>query len=640
MDKGDRKNGAPAPTAGSWEPQPGSRPAPGKVTRAGKSPPSRGAAVQRKAVAPTPGATPAPSLWELTMSSAMDAAHRGATALAESSHAPVQARGSIDAEDPAGVHQAAAAGVSGSGSALPHLGRLQEAFGDAHDLSQVRAHVGGEAAAASEHMGASAYATGDRIAFASQPDLHTAAHEAAHVVQQRAGVQLDGGVGRAGDAYEQQADRVADAVVRGESAESLLGPSAGDGAGKGVQRKGVVQRDGEDPTAQAPARTDPDPLTGADSILSRDPTDTSEDALTRFRSEIQAKVQPWGLPFDPAAVRVVGETVDEATTPVVALRWSDTWGARPTTPSTSWVFSSMAPIEARVAVTAVQALAGWGALAAGDRSILQNMLGGETNQLSQTARDHLRGQFAGLGAQPGAQQATTLAGLVSAEGAIPALVTEQVATAPVAYDLQGPTEQPGYAFHGTAADAEVWTARYTDSVQFQIAAPKAPQAGFHYHTVQQAAESAGYLPKPTRSVITTVLLNPVVNPDDAYWAVEYNDPDFHSYMTAGADGVVTIYPDTSSLPDDNYMRGTMIHETGHTWSYRTWGEDTTQGKWVDWQTAMTNDKVAVSGYAHASIAEDVAETITVYVSTQGTPQFDEYCSIVPHRFAMLDQEYR
>mgnify|MGYP002064701929 CR=1 FL=1 len=32
-------------------------------------------------------------------------------------------------------------------------------------------------------MGAKAYATGNHVAFQQQPDLHTAAHEAAHVVQ-------------------------------------------------------------------------------------------------------------------------------------------------------------------------------------------------------------------------------------------------------------------------------------------------------------------------------------------------------------------------------------------------------------------------------------------------------------------------
>ncbi|MEO1271892.1 MAG: DUF4157 domain-containing protein, partial [Myxococcota bacterium] len=44
-------------------------------------------------------------------------------------------------------------------------------------------------------MGSLAYATGHTVAFKQSPDLHTAAHEAAHVVQQRAGaVQLKGGI--------------------------------------------------------------------------------------------------------------------------------------------------------------------------------------------------------------------------------------------------------------------------------------------------------------------------------------------------------------------------------------------------------------------------------------------------------------
>jgi Domain of unknown function (DUF4157) len=69
---------------------------------------------------------------------------------------------------------------------------------------------------------ARAYATGDQVAFAAQPDLHTAAHEAAHVMQQRGGVQLKGGLGLEGDEHEAHADAVADRVVRGEPAADLL----------------------------------------------------------------------------------------------------------------------------------------------------------------------------------------------------------------------------------------------------------------------------------------------------------------------------------------------------------------------------------------------------------------------------------
>jgi hypothetical protein len=136
---------------------------------------------------------------------------------------------------------AAARGVAGASGALPHLTTIQRAFGR-HDVSGVRAHVGGPATEAASDMGAEAYAMGDAVAFAGDPDLRVAAHEAAHVVQQRGGVQLSGGVGRTGDPYERHADEVADAVVRGESAEALLdryapatSGSGGGGGGAAVQ---------------------------------------------------------------------------------------------------------------------------------------------------------------------------------------------------------------------------------------------------------------------------------------------------------------------------------------------------------------------------------------------------------------------
>jgi hypothetical protein len=147
--------------------------------------------------------------------------------------------------DSAAVHAVAAQGVAGSGGPLPFADRIGASFG-AHDVSDVRAHVGGQAAAASDALGARAYATGRDIAFAGTPDLHTAAHEAAHVVQQRAGVSLKGGVGEAGDPYEQHANAVADAVVAGRSAEPLLDAMAGSGGGGGVQRQAVQFWDGHE----------------------------------------------------------------------------------------------------------------------------------------------------------------------------------------------------------------------------------------------------------------------------------------------------------------------------------------------------------------------------------------------------------
>jgi len=137
------------------------------------------------------------------------------------------------------VHEAAAQGIAGGGASLPHGGQIQHSFGG-YDISNVTAHTDSAAARANAAMGADAYATGSHIAFVGAPDLHTAAHEAAHVVQQKAGVQLSGGVGQAGDAYEVHADKVADAVVAGQDASPILSQAVGRGSEAGIQRQ--VQR--------------------------------------------------------------------------------------------------------------------------------------------------------------------------------------------------------------------------------------------------------------------------------------------------------------------------------------------------------------------------------------------------------------
>jgi hypothetical protein len=156
----------------------------------------------------------------------------------------------------AGVQAAATHGVSGPAERLPYLDSIQHAFGH-HDVGGVAAHTDAAAAAGSRAMGAAAFASGHHVAFAGAPDLHTAAHEAAHVVQQRGGVQLAGGVGQAGDPYERHADAVADAVVAGRPAEALLdaGPGAGPTAAAPHQATGAVQR--QEGGAEAPAAADP-----------------------------------------------------------------------------------------------------------------------------------------------------------------------------------------------------------------------------------------------------------------------------------------------------------------------------------------------------------------------------------------------
>lgn len=163
-----------------------------------------------------------------------------------SGHPAVQRTAIRDATDalgdPAANAEVAGRGVEGAGMPLPHLGPIQASFGH-HDVSSVQAHQGAAATRAARDLGATAYAFGNSVAFDGSPDLHTAAHEAAHVVQQRGGVQLKRGKGQPGDVYERHADAVADAVVAGRPAEHLLDQVAG--APSAVVQTASVQRTGD-----------------------------------------------------------------------------------------------------------------------------------------------------------------------------------------------------------------------------------------------------------------------------------------------------------------------------------------------------------------------------------------------------------
>jgi len=165
-----------------------------------------------------------------------------------------------DTKEPTDDQAPAAAehGISGPPTALPHAEQIQRSFGR-HSVAAIQAHTDEAADTGARALGAHAFALRHHVAFAGAPDLHTAAHEAAHVVQNRRGVARKAIDGGAGDACERHADAVADAVVAGASAESLL--SAGPGAGATVQRKA------EDPPGHA---AEPDHAgTPLDALLAR-----------------------------------------------------------------------------------------------------------------------------------------------------------------------------------------------------------------------------------------------------------------------------------------------------------------------------------------------------------------------------------
>ncbi len=122
---------------------------------------------------------------------------------------------------------------------MPFLNQIQASFGQ-HDLSGARAHTDATAGQATDALNAKAVAHGADVAFNGAPDLATAAHEAAHLVQQAGG---QGGVSSPGDSTERHADAVAQEVVAGRDASPLLDRVATPGRRMGSGKKAVQRKE-------------------------------------------------------------------------------------------------------------------------------------------------------------------------------------------------------------------------------------------------------------------------------------------------------------------------------------------------------------------------------------------------------------
>ncbi len=121
---------------------------------------------------------------------------------------------------------------------LPHREAIQRSFGH-HDLSQIRVDTDRTAARRAWSLGADALTCGTNVTFLRPPSLFTAAHEAAHVIQQQTGSVTR--PGHADDVFERHADQVAGRVAAGQSSEALLNTPPGSGSARPGTAQAVVQ---------------------------------------------------------------------------------------------------------------------------------------------------------------------------------------------------------------------------------------------------------------------------------------------------------------------------------------------------------------------------------------------------------------
>lgn len=131
----------------------------------------------------------------------------------------VQAKADGPPGKPTRVSPSNALAQLGSGQALeaPLRARMESALG--HDFTRVRVHADTRGGQLSRTMAAQAFTVGEHVGFApgryrpaSAEGQRLVAHELTHVIQQRQGLGaaiLGDGIGRAGDAYERDAEAAA-----------------------------------------------------------------------------------------------------------------------------------------------------------------------------------------------------------------------------------------------------------------------------------------------------------------------------------------------------------------------------------------------------------------------------------------------
>jgi hypothetical protein len=220
---------------------------------------------------------------------------------------------------------------------------------------------------------------------------------------------------------------------------------------------------------------------------------------------------------------------------------------------------------------------------------------------------------------------------------------------PTKHEYSSPADVKGHAFHSGSFDAKSYQltigrltgAVFTFPVFDPVTRPAAPK---ELPTLDNLATALSRVPPPVLALIKQVDLNPVANPDDAKWAA---DPGYAkasggtftgSFMTCGADGVVSVYPSTTVHAQSvDELSAALLHESGHAESIGQWGDSAKDKRWAPWQAAMQSDGLSGSKYAQASADEDFAETWLQYMQVRGTLREYEFSRLMPARFAILKQ---
>jgi hypothetical protein len=197
----------------------------------------------------------------------------------------------------------------------------------------------------------------------------------------------------------------------------------------------------------------------------------------------------------------------------------------------------------------------------------------------------------------------------------------------------GAEREVQHQFPGDAAPVDAISQTVTvDRRTVEVVRPKAGVAPKELPSVGQIAKSLGAVPPKQLDKINTIELSDQPNPDDAYWAVQYNQPDFYSAATGGP-GKVTFYPKDTPW-EQEFCDSTAIHEGGHAYSADLWKDSKTKD---EWEKMMAKDDRSPSTYADSASTEDFSESLVMYSLSKNTKCERAARKLFPNRYAALDE---
>ncbi len=162
-----------------------------------------------------------------------------------------------------------------------------------------------------------------------------------------------------------------------------------------------------------------------------------------------------------------------------------------------------------------------------------------------------------------------------------------------------------------------------DGHEVEVIFQKPMPAGREFPTVEQIAEGLKALPESERTHVKQVIVDPLFK-DGVLQAASAKD---------GRPNRVFLGSEGPTEPAD--MAGFLSHETGHLVAADAWTKDPT--KLAAWKDAMAADEVTPSNYATASIREDVAEAIALYLQVKGLPEEATFQRQMPGRYALVKE---